>query len=94
MNDQNQKIYKENLFKGEEVPISFIEIVSYIVILFFMLIRNRTTVTSHIFKNPDVTHSRFVTHSRILNYSKIKFLISINIAQTTFILNFEFEICF
>ena len=39
MNDLNQRIYMENQYKGEEVPNSFKETVSYIVLHFFTLIR-------------------------------------------------------
>ena len=39
MNDLNQRIYMENQYKGEEVPNSFKETVSYIVLYFFTLIR-------------------------------------------------------
>ena len=47
MNDHNQRIDLEKLYNGEEVPISFIEIVSYIVTLFSTLIRTRFKIIIH-----------------------------------------------
>ena len=41
MNDHNQRIDMEKLYNGEEVPISFIEIVSYVVTHYSTLIRTR-----------------------------------------------------